>query len=298
VEAFQRGDFESAVSKLEKAFKVLRVPSLGLWSARALEKSGKLIKASERYREVGLLEISSGQATIQRQAQADAATELAALMPRLASLTVQIDGARQDEPKVSVDGVAMASELLGERRPVDPGKHVIEATWRGQRSSQSAELKEGEAKTITLHFKATATAVAPAAAPTAPTAPMPAATSERAADDEPSPGFGTQRVVAVTVGGVGVVGVGLGAVFGLLSKSKHDEADEYCSGSACTDQRGVTAGNAAQTNGNISTVAMIVGGVGLAAGITLWATAPRRSGDAPPAQVGLGLGTLHVKGAF
>ncbi len=94
------------------------------------------------------------------------------------------------------------------------------------------------------------------------------------------------------------MGVGLGAAFGLASKRKHDQATGYCVGSSCNDTRGVTDENAARSDGNISTVMMIVGGVGLAAGATLWFTAPKASSDAPPAQVGLGFGTVQVKGAF
>ncbi|HEY5374190.1 MAG TPA: hypothetical protein VIK01_10925 [Polyangiaceae bacterium] len=43
---------------------------------------------------------------------------------------------------------------------------------------------------------------------------------------------------------------------------------------------------------------MIVGGVGLAAGMTLWLTAPKASSDAPSAQVGLGFDAVQVEGAF
>ncbi len=46
VEAFQNNAFAEASQKLEKAYSVWRVPSLGLWSARALGKLGKLVQAS------------------------------------------------------------------------------------------------------------------------------------------------------------------------------------------------------------------------------------------------------------
>jgi Tfp pilus assembly protein PilF len=62
VEEFQGGQYESARAKLEKAYRVLKAPSLGLWSARALEKLGKLVEASERYLEVTRLSPSTVQA--------------------------------------------------------------------------------------------------------------------------------------------------------------------------------------------------------------------------------------------
>jgi len=286
VEAFQKGDFNTASEKLEKAFQVLRVPSIGLWSARALEKTGKLVKASERYRAVGLLEISAGQATIQRQAQTDAATELAALTPRLAAITVQIEGGEQGDLKVSVDGLGMAKELIGERRPADPGKHVVEA-WQGaKRASAEVQLTEGEATTVVLRFDAASAPVAPSNTP---------APAESPVKDHQAGGSGLtpQRKAALAVGGLGVVGVAVGAIFGFKAKSKLHDSDRYCTGDACTDQRGVDLNNEAKQAGTISTIGFIIGGVGLAGGTALWLTAPHETGVT---QVGLGYGSLLVRG--
>jgi hypothetical protein len=295
VEAFQRGDFESAVAKLEKAYRVLCVPSIGLWSARALEKSGKLLKASERYREVGLLEISSGQATVQRQAQTDAATELAALTPRLAGVIVQVEGAQQADLMVLVDGMSMASELLGERRPLDPGKHVIEATQGGKHASAEVQLKEGEAKTVVLRF--TGPPVSAVATP-AESAPSPALAAQPNQDSAAasSKTLGTQRLLALAVGGVGIAGVAVGTVFGLKAKSKHDDSDHYCNGNACTDQRGVDLNNEAKSAGTISTIGFLIGGVGLAGGTALWVTGRPR--DPKKTELSLGWGAVLVRGTW
>src|SRR5262245_41613860 len=65
VKAYQEGDYATATEKLEKAYALLPMPSLGLWSARALAKQNKLVAASERYLEVGRLEVSGGDAEVQ-----------------------------------------------------------------------------------------------------------------------------------------------------------------------------------------------------------------------------------------
>jgi hypothetical protein len=78
--------------------------------------------------------------------------------------------------------------------------------------------------------------------------------------------------------------------------SDHDDAEKYCKGSQCTDPRGVTAGNDAHSAGNVATIAMIAGGVCIGAGVALWFTAPKAS--APSTTVGLGLGTVQMKGTF
>jgi hypothetical protein len=44
VAALQSGDAKGAAQKLDKAFRMLLVPSVGLWSGRALIKQGLLVE--------------------------------------------------------------------------------------------------------------------------------------------------------------------------------------------------------------------------------------------------------------
>ena len=195
--------------------------------------------------------------------------------------------------QITRDGIAVRAPQWGVALPADSGEHEITASAPGYERFESKVTVTGEGSTAT----ATVPALVPQLA-----APAPIVSRPQPEHVEPQPsanhGLGTPRTIALVAGGLGLVGVGLGTAFGLASKSKHDEAARYCNGTACTDQRGVTSGNAAQRDGNLSTAMMIVGGVGLAAGVTLWLTAPKAGHDAPPAQVGLGLGTVQVKGAF
>src|SRR6516164_5582103 len=93
VDAFQAGDFVAASEKLEKAYAILKAPSLGLWSARALKAIGKHIEASERYLEVTRLDAAGGDVSVQRKAQLDASLELDALRPKIPSLSIRLQGA-------------------------------------------------------------------------------------------------------------------------------------------------------------------------------------------------------------
>src|SRR5512145_3312082 len=80
LDAYDAGKYGEAVEKLGAAYAAAAVPTLGLWLARALAKSGQLVEASERYGEVTRLKLQPGQdEDTQRQAQADAETERAAL---------------------------------------------------------------------------------------------------------------------------------------------------------------------------------------------------------------------------
>ncbi|MBN2195416.1 MAG: hypothetical protein JW751_21535 [Polyangiaceae bacterium] len=90
LDAYDAGRFEEAVEKLESAHAAVPVPTLGLWLARALAKSGKLVEASERYGEVTRLQVEAGQdKDKQREAQADAHKERAALLPLIPDLRIQ-----------------------------------------------------------------------------------------------------------------------------------------------------------------------------------------------------------------
>jgi len=287
VEAYQAGDYRTASEKLEKAYAVLRVPSLGLWSARALVKLGKWVEGAERYTQIGQLGASSGNEAVQKRARADAESELAALTPKIPSITVQITGATLAEVSVQIDGAPIAQELLGEARPVNPGPHKVEGLRNSEQAVLELSLAESEHKPAVLVFH-TPVAAAPLAAQTT-AAPPP--------ESDSHPGLGRQRTLALIAGGVGVVGIGVGTVFGFKSKSDHDEAEKYCTGSQCSDPRGVSAGNDAHAAGNVSTVAMIVGGVGLAGAAVLWFTAPHASASTS-ARLGVGVGTLQVRGQF
>jgi hypothetical protein len=105
-----------------------------------------------------------------------------------------------------------------------------------------------------------------------------------------------RRRGALGAAAVGAVGLGLGIGFGLASMSKHDDAARACP-RTCSDQRGVDLWNQARAAGNVSTAAFIVAGAGLAGGAALWFTA-RRPASAGPTQIGLGIGSLQLRGTW
>jgi hypothetical protein len=87
---------------------------------------------------------------------------------------------------------------------------------------------------------------------------------------------GSATSLGVTLVGAGVVGVGLGSVFGALAIGKKNDsnASGHCDPSNNCDATGTTLRNEALSDATLSTVAF---GVGLAAavgGVVLWLTAP------------------------
>jgi hypothetical protein len=293
VEAFQAHNYASASEKLERAFRVLQVPSLGLWSARALAKIGKLVEAQERYLRVGRLPVGGGDADVQRKAQVDAAAELELLAPRVPNVLIELQGASPSDVALTIDGVAVASDLVGEPRPVNPGTHTLVATRGDERSEAAVTLAESERKPVVLHFAGGAAkpvASRPAAAP-AIGSPTPAsATEERAG--------GPQRTAAWLSIGVGAAGLVVGGVTGVLAIGKgHDlSSNPRCQNNACgpSQQDKVESYNSMRT---ISTIGFIAGGVATATGVVLLLTT--RSGPAAPsAALWLGPTGARVTGAF
>ena len=186
--------------------------------------------------------------------------------------TIQFDARDGDghdlvSVRVTVDGQPLTDRLDGKALRVDPGEHTFVFTVDGQPPvTQGFVLREGEKDrrervvigAATVHEAAPAPVVAPA-----PPAPI-----------EPAhPGLGTRRIVGIGLGGAGVVGIGLGAVFGAMASSAWSNAKNACGGdiSRCKDPAsGNSYKSTTLTDGTVSTVAFVAGGVLLAAGVVLF----------------------------
>jgi serine/threonine-protein kinase len=106
------------------------------------------------------------------------------------------------------------------------------------------------------------------------------------------------------VGGVGVVGLAVGTVFGLKASANWSDAKDLCGASypnGCGDD-GVTLHDNAKSAATISSIAFAVGVVGVAGGAILWFTAPSSSRESaaasPPLRVGFDGRQLLLRGAF
>lgn len=126
--------------------------------------------------------------------------------------------------------------------------------------------------------------------------------------DQGSPSL---RIASYAAFGVGVLGVGAGTLFSLQSKSKADDADKKCGGDRGACQ--LTAGSAAaqevtQLNDDagkaqkLSIVGFVVGGVGLAAGVTLLVLSSGKSSTAeankPSVTAWMGYRSVGLSGRF
>lgn len=274
VEAYQDGRYDQASDQLEKAYALLPVPSLALWSGRALVRRGLWVEAVQRFQEAASLQVPAGDALVQRKAVEEAKTELAALRPRIPTIELKLVGAEPSEVQVTIDGQELASSLLGAPRLVNPGRHQITATRGADHAVADEVAAEGQHRTVELRFvsgkSATIVGATPEKSAEAPRAPRAGLT-----DAEPSNTQRTIGIVALVAGGAGLV---VGGVTGVLAINKKSELDDsgQCEGGCPESLRSDV--DALHRFRTISTVGFIAGGVLAATGVVLWATAPSASG--------------------
>jgi hypothetical protein len=179
--------------------------------------------------------------------------------------------------KVTMDGAVLAEQLEGTALPIDPGEHTFTFETAGQPplTRRFLVVQAQKDRREALVFGEPVGAL-PATAPE---------TSRKG-------GLGTQRVLAIVAGAVGVAGVGVGSAFGLIAISDKNDAQRQCP-NLCRTQAGVDAWHKAGTMATISTIGFAAGGALVAGGLALWFTAPSTS-----TQVGLGPTGLQVRGTW
>jgi len=250
LEAYEAGSYEEALDKLEKAYAVARVPTLGLWSARALYKLGRWREAEDRYGEASGLGLPDGDRETQQQALVDARAELAALTPTVPKLVVEIEGARLDQVELRIDGQPLSSSEAVHR--LDPGTHHLEGVWGDEHQAVDLRLGARDTRTISLRFTPQ---------PSAPSA----ATRDRGTDN-------WLRPVGWTAIAAGGAGVALGTVALILAIQKKDEInhEDTCQGVRCpTNKQDLI--DSYNSRRDLSTVGFVAAGVLGAAGVgALW----------------------------
>jgi hypothetical protein len=229
--------------------------------------------------------------------------------------------------KVTMDGEVLAVRLDGTAIDVEPGDHKFVFETAGQapversllvqeaEKNRLVEVTFGPAETqapaeapapVATAGPTAAAATGPATAPAVTSAPDTATTAiapeplappaqPMQTDSQQSSSIGVQRTAALIVGGVGVVGIGIGSIFGLQALSKKSSAHDVCP-DRCADQSGVDKWNDAVSAGKISTIGFIVGGVGLAGAAAMWFTG--KPTQTEKTQVGIGPSGLQLKGTW
>jgi hypothetical protein len=306
-EAYEAGRWSEAVDLFSRAESLVHSPVHLLYLARAHVQLGQLVLARENYIRVISEDVSRAHPVI-REAKENAEKELEALEPRIPYISVVVQGAGPKPVKVVMDGAEIPSALLGVPQPVNPGEHEYQAFAEGMESSKtSIKVPEGRSETVVLTLKGIPGWKKPEAASETEEADAPPP-SEAVAEDRAPEDTSILPVLGWVSLGVGVVGLGAGTLFALQGKSKVDEANEICSlqGGACPDTRQAEVedlDDGARSANTLATVGFVVGGVGIAGGITLLLLGSGGGGGessaaAPGVRPQIGLGYAGIAGAF
>jgi hypothetical protein len=252
------------------------------------QAEGKLASAWTEYSTV----ITLSQRDNRPDRVAFAEERLKEIEPKLSRLTIELSPAA-DTPGlvIKLDGAVVGRPALGVAVPVDPGTHNVEATATGKQAWQA---------TVDIPAGPTTKSVVIPTLVDAPEGNEPVTAESQKADSKPSSAGSTQRVIAYTLGGAGIIGIGIGTAFGLSAISKNKESkSEGCDGNECSPAAAEVRKDA-QAAGNASTIAFIAGGALLAGGVVLYFTAPSTpSSEKPPsASLSFGPGSVALRGTF
>jgi serine/threonine-protein kinase len=239
-------------------------PQLGvlIYLAECYEKNGQLASAWGSFREAEELALKRGDERAEH-----ARSRATALEPRLSYLVIEVSSAaRVPGLELLRDGAPIAPVLWGARAAIDVGNHRITARAAGRKPWQQDLVITGEASSATI----TVPVLVPE--PTSPAGPGATA----------SPGT-SQRIAAIAVGGLGVVGVGVGGFFGLSAQSSLSDSNSLCNENNYCTPYGAELRDSAESKALVATIATGVGVAALVTAGVLWFTAPKseRAPDAP-----------------
>lgn len=286
VAMMEQGRYTEACPKLEESQRL--DPGIGtlFHLANCYERTGRTASAWAAFKGVASQARAAGHSDRESAARARAAR----LEGRLARLVVVVDGMRQVEGlEILRDGRVVGRAQWGESVPLDQGTHRMEARAPGRiASTWSVEVADGH--TTRVEVPALQVGEGPATPLAAPSQSEPARQHSSGAPDgdaRPAAGEEASTLSGWTVGlGIGgIVALGVGGVFTGLAVAANEESEKWCP-DGCSP-RGVELRNTAMTNGNVATVAFVVGSAALVGALATWlwldgdagSTAGGRGGD-------------------
>jgi tetratricopeptide (TPR) repeat protein len=248
------GRYAEACAKFAASHALL--PSAGalLSLGDCYEKAGRTASAFGAFTEAGILASRRGESD-----RADEGRRRAELIaPRLSKLAVVVPaGIERAGLVIKQNGRDLAEAAWGSAVPVDPGEHTIDASSPGKQTWKKTVRVEGSAGTTTVEI------------PKLAEAPVLASGAPRGST------WGAQRIAGVAVGGAGVVGVVVGAVFGGITLKKSSDSKSGCAPDLSTcNAAGYALQHDAHTTARASNVGLILGGAALVGGLVLVLTAP------------------------
>ena len=278
--------------------------NLGI-SAMKLERDGEAIDAYKKY-------LAEGGKQVEADERAQFQRDLATLEAGVVRLTLDSDppGAVIEDERFPTSGNAIRNAYATSgplQIGVRAGRHRFTAKLAGRPDAVwEVELSPRQQQSYVFKFAEASTA-APAVAPTTAAPAQPGAVS---VDSGAAKGMSGMRIGSYVAFGVGVVGLGAGTLFAMQAKGKYQDANDISTRECGAGNGDCELGDAypawknasddADSAKTLSLVGFIVGGVGVATGVTLFVLSSGKKEQPAAAKVEpyLGVGALGVRGSF
>ncbi|MGH7438132.1 MAG: hypothetical protein ACRENE_20810 [Polyangiaceae bacterium] len=287
-------------------------------SAQDLQAKGKLRAAKEKL----AVCVSATCPAVVRQDCTQRQADIEKAIPTVVLVAKDAAGKDLGAVRVTMDGHVIAESLGGTALAMDPGEHhfafeaagfpLLEKTLvlaPGDKDRREFVVfngvqPAGAAAPTQPAAAAGPAAAAPVTAAPSPSSPAPAAAAGPSAPEAPHNGK-TQRLVGLALGGAGAVGIVVGGIFGVLTKTSYDHAITsecgpnagFANPKACSPA-GVQDVQSAHDDGTIATVGFVAGLALLGGGAYLYFTAPKASAVGVSPVIGPGVAGLTVRGGW
>lgn len=258
------GDKSAALKAYEGAYSVVKVPSTGAALARTLATLGRFAEAKRIADEVIAMPTRPNEPDVFVSARAEAKKISADAAPKIAKLTVTIEGASGQSTTVTLDGKELAADELAAGIEVDPGEHVVSATGGDGKGETKATLAAGETRSVTLKLVAKKYAKVVR---------KPATTTS------------SKRTIGFVIGGIGIVGLATAGITGAMLLSRDKQIKDNCPNKECNREgRDLIDGN--KPLFAVNAVAWGVGVVGV--GVGAYLVLSSKSGGETPTETAVG----------
>ncbi len=131
IELMNAENYAAAEDLLRRAYELVPAPTVAVLRGRALEHLDRLIEAAESYESARHMPHGAGTPAAFRDAKDEATERLEALRKQIPLVTINVTGVASDDERLEIrlDGKVLPVEMVGVRRPLDPGQHLILAAF-------------------------------------------------------------------------------------------------------------------------------------------------------------------------
>ena len=119
-DALDKKDYLHALNYFERADALYHAPTILIGLARSRAGAQKLVGAREAYNRILNETLPPNASPAFLKAIEDARAELTALLPRVPSVVINVQGVDASKVSATIDGVSISAAALGIERPTDP----------------------------------------------------------------------------------------------------------------------------------------------------------------------------------